>query len=73
MEIIHVIDEAKSPADGLIWTMWCGEQCVVDDDGKTTPELDFFLERETNNSTCAECLKKILSSANLKYVGESRD
>jgi hypothetical protein len=60
-EIIHVLDENKSSIENIVWTMWCGDQCVPDGDGNLTPDMDFYLERDANKSNCNECLKKYLS------------
>lgn len=57
---VHVLDEKKSPPEALIWTMWCGAQCVAEDGGMLTPILDFYLEREASKSDCVDCLKRLL-------------
>lgn len=58
MKKVHILDEAISPPDSYIWTMWCGANCVVFGDGKLVPALDFVIERDTSKSTCEACKSK---------------
>lgn len=68
---LHVLDEARSPTEALIWTMWCAAQFVVEDDGRTTPpDMDFVLEREAHCSNCTECQKGYLARETLSRVQE---
>ena len=54
-EIVHVIDEARSPEDAVVWTMWCGASCVALDDGTLIPSLDFYGEDASGKANCPGC------------------
>jgi hypothetical protein len=60
----HVLHEASSPAKAIVWTMWCGHQCIAMDgeEGHSlVPEdTDFVLEREASQADCVECLAAML-------------
>ena len=54
--LTHILDEHLSPGMRVVWTMYCGEQCVSFDDGTLIPsEIDFYLEREAHMATCKAC------------------
>jgi len=53
--ITHVLRESISPASANTWTMWCGAQCIVLDDGIPMPLTDFYLEAQASKASCAAC------------------
>lgn len=55
MTVTHVLREDVSPAEALVWSMWCGHQCFAFDDGTLSPETDFYLEKQAHLSDCSAC------------------
>ena len=53
--ITHVLRESVSPPSARTWTMWCGAQCIVLDDGIPMPPMDFYLEAQAQKADCAAC------------------
>lgn len=53
--ITHVLRESISPTAARTWTMWCGAQCIVLDDGVPIPLTDFYLEAQAAKADCAAC------------------
>lgn len=56
--VLHVIDELLSPPEAMVWTMWCGAQCVAFEDGSLIPNLDFYTETWAERATCEECKRR---------------
>ena len=54
----HVINEQKSPPDALVWTMWCGHQCLAFEDGTTAPRTDLYAEHAADKADCEGCKKR---------------
>lgn len=63
-DLIHVLNEDASPEDELVWTMWCGHQCMVFDDGECVPYTDFYTEDWAHRSNCEPC-KRAISHAQI--------
>lgn len=62
--MLHVLNEALSPAEALVYTMWCGEQCIVFDNGDTVPPgFDFYLEGGADLSDCDQCVARLRTKA----------
>lgn len=53
--ITHVLREAISPPEAYTWTMWCGHQCIMLDDGVPMPLTDFYLEAHAYKAECSSC------------------
>lgn len=67
-EGIHILDASKSAPERDVWTMLCGAQVVVFDDGETAPKgFDFYTENAGHKATCAACL--LVRSARLAAGG----
>lgn len=58
MRVTHILDEAKSPDDAVVWTMICGATCVPLDDGTLVPDMDFYMYLMPGVD-CLDCLDKI--------------
>lgn len=54
-DVLHVITLETYTDEAIIWTMFCGESCFVDDDGETTPPLDFYHPNFAYKATCNPC------------------
>lgn len=61
----HILKESASPPERMVWTMWCGEQCVAQEDGTLVPALDFYLEKEAALATCEGCRSAMKTSERL--------
>lgn len=61
-DIIHVLKEDVSPPEANVWTMWCGAQCIVLDDGETHPFMDFYLEIGWRSASCLVCVARFEAS-----------
>lgn len=57
--IVHLLVDEDNPYDGSVWTMVCGEKCIVLDDGTLIPPLDFVLTKfyspDDPAITCLKC------------------
>lgn len=59
MNLTHVIKEATSAPEDLLWEMWCGANCIALPDGTLIPELDFYGELWAEKATCAVCKARL--------------
>ena len=50
-----MLNEDVSPAEANVWTMICGAQCFVFDDGETVPQMDFVLPVDAIEASCEAC------------------
>lgn len=66
--IVHVLRESISPPEAFVWTMWCGDQCVADDEAILSPPMDFVLEERAERSDCEAC-KTAMQPTKAKCVG----
>lgn len=55
--IKHILIEAFSPPEALVWRMWCGTACFAFEDGRTDPPTDFYLESEAHEADCVAYLR----------------
>lgn len=58
--MIHILRESISPPESIVWTMHCGDQCIANDDGELIPNLNFYLENESEKATCPRCIIKLI-------------
>lgn len=57
----HILDEARSPPESLVWVMWCGASCfMLDGDAgvPTAPFLDFYAQRWGHRASCPGCRER---------------
>lgn len=64
--ITHIINEAASPPDAFVWTMHCGDQCIVLNDdsleNNLRPEMDFYGEDDGEKADCEACKRALVAS-----------